>query len=137
MVKHQLSSSPGTGTVLRVTPEIAGWSVLDFAVIILEAAQSTTVATEGREVAIVPQAGAFTVTVGATKYELARSNVFKEMAPVLYLPPGSTAVVTASDGAEFAVGGAPAEGIYPVRLFEPPEMRNEVRGGGGATRDRG
>ncbi len=134
MVKHQLSSSPGPGTVLRVTPEIAGWSVLDFAVIVLEAGQGTTVAADGREVAIVPQAGAFIVSVNGTKYDLARSNVFTEMAPVLYLPPGVTADVTSEAGAEFAVGGAPADGIYPVRLFEPNEMRNEVRGGGGATR---
>ena len=56
------------------------------------------------------------------------------MAPVLYLPPATTAVLSSAGGAEFALGGAPAEGRYPVRLFEPHEMKAEVRGGGGATR---
>ncbi len=134
MVQHQLSSGRGPGTVLRVTPEIAGWSVLDFAVVILEAGQGTTIAAEEREVAIVPQAGGFTVSVDDTAYDLARRDVFAEMAPVLYLPPGVTAEVSSNEGAEFAVGGAPAEGRYPVRLFEPHEMKSEVRGGGGATR---
>lgn len=134
MVQHQLSSAQGSGTVLRVTPEIAGWSVLDFAVTILESGQSVTVESGDREVAVVPQEGAFTATVGGTVYDLFRRSVFAEMAPVLYLPPGSTAELSTAAGAEFATGGAPAEGRYPVRLFQPQEMRAEVRGGGGATR---
>jgi 5-deoxy-glucuronate isomerase len=120
--------------VLRVTPEIAGWSVLDFALQVLGPGQTLTVEAAEREVAIVPQEGAFTAAVADTTYDLSRSDVFQEMAPVLYLPPGSTAEIASGAGAEFAVGGAPAEGRYPVRLFQPQEMRTEVRGGGGATR---
>jgi 5-deoxy-glucuronate isomerase len=40
----------------------------------------------------------------------------------------------AASRAEIAVGGAAADGRYPVRLFTPHEMRSEVRGGGGARR---
>ena len=34
----------------------------------------------------------------------------------------------------FTVGGAPAEGGLPLRLFEPSEMRVELRGGGASYR---
>lgn len=134
MATHQLRSGTGPGTVLRVTPEIAGWSVLDFAVTVLAEGRRSTLDTGNREVAVVPLEGAFTAHVGTDVFELSRSSVFTEMAPVLYLPPGITAEFTAPGVAEFAVGGARAEGKYPVRLIDPHEMKTEVRGGGGATR---
>jgi 5-deoxy-glucuronate isomerase len=117
-----------------VTPVIAGWSVLDFAVTVLAEGQRSTLDTGNREVAVVPLEGAFAAHVGTDVFELSRSSVFTEMAPVLYLPPGITAEFTALGVAEFAVGGARAEGKYPVRLIDPHEMKTEVRGGGGATR---
>ena len=134
MATHQLSSGVGPGTVLEVNPEIAGWSVLDFSVVVLGPGDTTAVHTGDREVAVVPQAGRFAVAVEGMSYEMARSSPFAEMAPVLYLPPGTTAELSSIEGAEYAIGGAPAEGRYPIRMFEPPEMKTEVRGGGGATR---
>ena len=134
MAKHQLSSKPGPGTILRATPQIAGWRVLDFAVIALAAGSGEAIATGDREVAVVPLDGEFTATVGGKTYELARASVFTDMAPVLYVPPGTDIEFDTSDRAEFAVGGAPAEGRYPARLISPMEMKTEVRGGGGATR---
>ena len=123
MVTHQLSSNPGPGTVLEVTPEIAGWEVLDFSVVVLAEGGATTVETGDREVAIVPQSGRVTAVVEGVSYELARSSPFLEMAPVLYLPPRTTVGLSSMDGAEYAIGGAPAEGRYPVRLVEPHEMK--------------
>ena len=134
MTIHQLSSESGPGTVLEVTPELAGWSILDFAVVVLDEGDAATVRTGDREVAIVPQSGRFTATVDGVAHDLSRSDPFAEMAPVLYLPPGTTAELSTDQGAEYAIGGAPAEGRYPVRLVEPHEMKSEVRGGGGATR---
>ncbi len=133
-MEHKLSSTTGPGQVLQVTPEVAGWDVLDFAIIVLEAGQSWISNTGEREVAIVPQEGAFTGVVDGEQYSLARSGVFDEMAPVLYVPPGEAIRVETELGAEFAVGGAPADGMYPTRLIQPAEMKTEVRGGGGATR---
>ena len=72
--------------------------------------------------------------VDGDTYTLARSSVFSQMPHVLYLPPGRSVTLESEGRAEIAVGGAPAEGRYPVRLFTPGEMRSEVRGGGGATR---
>ncbi len=134
MAVHKLSSVAGPGELLRVTPEIAGWDILDFAVISLGAGESWSRNTSEREVAVVPQLGQFTAVVNGEEFTLGRAGVFAEMAPVLYLPPGSSLEITSSSGAEFAVGGAPAEGRYPVRLLQPHEMKTEVRGGGGATR---
>lgn len=134
MAIHKLSSVDGPGEVLKVTPEIAGWDVLDFSVFALEPGGEWSTGSAGREVAIVPQQGSFTATVGDRAFELGRSGVFEEMAPVLYLPPGTDLKISCEASAEFAIGGAPAEGKHPVRLIEPHEMKTEVRGGGGATR---
>jgi len=133
-MKHKLSSRPGPGMALEVTPELIGWEVLDFRLLRLEAGQSWMTNTLHREVAFVPQEGSFAVAAGSERYEMSRSGVFAEMAPVLYLPPGMAIQVDALTDAEFAVGGAPAAGKYPPRLFAPGEMKVEVRGGGGATR---
>ncbi len=131
---HKLSSVEGPGELLKVTPEIAGWDVLDFSVILLEPGGTWSTSAGGREVAVVPQQGIFTATVGDETFGLSRTGVFEEMAAVLYMPPGSDLTITSEAGAEFAIGGAPAEGKHPVRLIEPHEMKTEVRGGGGATR---
>ena len=134
MTVHKLTSASGPGEVLRVTPEIAGWDVLDFSVVVLTTGQTWSTDSGGREVAIVPLEGSFTASVAEQQYELSRSSVFAEMAPVLYLPPGTAIEIVATTDAEFAIGGAPAEGKYPVRLIQSEEMKAEVRGGGGATR---
>lgn len=134
MAVHKLNSETGPGEVLRVTPQIAGWDVLDFSVMVLDSGQTWSTMTGTREVAVVPLAGEFTARVGGDQYRLRRASVFTEMPSVLYLPPETTVEILAATATEFAVGGAPAEGRYPVRLFEPREMKAEVRGGGGATR---
>ena len=61
---HKLTSTEGPGRVLEVTPEIVGWDVLDFSVMVLEAAGRWAMTTGGREVAVVPQAGSFVAHVG-------------------------------------------------------------------------
>ena len=134
MARHHLRSGRGPGRVLEVDPSIAGWDTLDFSVLALEAGSTTTHETLGREVAVVPLQGSVSAQVGEVAHELRRTSVFDEMPHVLYVPPGQTIRLRAESDAEIAVGGAPAEGRYPTRLFAPSEMRSEVRGGGGATR---
>jgi 5-deoxy-glucuronate isomerase len=134
MNRHHLRSAQGLGTVLEVTPQSAGWGTLDFAVVVFDETTSHIVESGGREVAIVPLEGAVRATVAGDDFVLDRAGVFAEMPHVLYIPPGQTVRLEADGRAEVAVGGAPAEGRYPVRLFAPTEMRSEVRGGGGATR---
>ncbi|MCY3580876.1 MAG: 5-deoxy-glucuronate isomerase [Acidimicrobiia bacterium] len=119
---------------LKVVPESAGWTYLDFRLVALEAAEQFHVAPEGREVAVVPIEGSGTVRVGRDDIDLSRSGVFDQIPSVLYVPPGQGLTVTARGRFLFTVGGAPAEGGLPVRLFEPSEMRVELRGGGSSYR---
>jgi 5-deoxy-glucuronate isomerase len=100
----------------------------------LEGPGAHVIETGDRELAIVPLEGAMRATIAEKEFTLRRTGVFTEMPHVLYVPPGQTVRLEADGRGEVAVGGAPAEGRYPVRLFAPNEMRSEVRGGGGATR---
>lgn len=90
------------------------------------------------ESALVPLQGAGTARAGDTVAELSRTSVFEQMPRVVYAPPGTEIdVEVAADAVEpfeFSLGWAPAEGKYPVRVFEPEEMKSEVRGGGRAHR---
>ena len=124
----------GGGTVLRkADPETAGWRYLHFA--LLEVFGEL----EGRggdlELALVPLEGRMSVETPRATYTLVRKSVFRQLPQVLYLPPGVPFRVRAQgQPALVAVGGAPAEGHYPERLFLPEEMRRELRGGGPALR---
>jgi len=134
MAQHHLRSTSGPGTALEVDPSIAGWTSLSFSVLALAGPSERIVETGDREVAVVLLEGTIQAIVGAERFSLSRAGVFEAMAHVLYVPPGQTIRLETEGPAEVAVGGAPAEGRYPVRLFRPEEMRSEVRGGGGATR---
>ncbi len=119
---------------IDVTPESAGWSSLSFKIVSLKAGQSYSEQTGDNEVALVPLGGKGKAQVRGKQFDLARASVFTEMAHVLYLPPGHDITVQADADFEFALGGAPAEGKYPLCLFAPTEIKSEVRGGGSATR---
>lgn len=123
------------GTVrVDVTPASAGWQYLSFSVVELAAGQTHASLLTDRETAIVPLGGAGTVRAGTESFALSRTSVFDQMPHVLYAPPG-TPLEVATDGAfTFAIGSAPAEGRYPLRLFAPSEMKSELRGGGTSYR---
>ncbi|MDX1522864.1 MAG: 5-deoxy-glucuronate isomerase [Anaerolineae bacterium] len=133
LIKPNLSSS----VIIDVTPQSAGWDYLSFKVLNLKAGQQHQEASEGNEIALVPLSGRGTVTAAGQTFSLARQGVFAEMPHVLYVPPGQTVTIEAETHFEFSIGGAPAEGKYPLRLFTPAEMKSEVRGGGAATRQVG
>ncbi len=122
------------GTSVSVTPNTAGWKYLSFAVHRLKTGDRFAGESAGLELAMVPLGGKAVITVGDTEFQLSRRGVFLEMPAVLYLPPGSGFTVRAETDFEFSLGGAPAEGKYPLRLFQPAEMRSELRGGANATR---
>ncbi|HKI58213.1 MAG TPA: 5-deoxy-glucuronate isomerase [Trueperaceae bacterium] len=123
------------GVMLDVSPESAGWTYVSFRAVRLAGGETYRGETGGREVAMVPIQGAATVRAGSESFRLTRESVFTELPFVLYLPPGTRFGVEAEEpGFEFTVGGAPAEGRYPLRLFRPDEMRVEMRGGANAYR---
>lgn len=141
------ATGPAAGPVkVAVTPATAGWDYLSFAVVELAAGQSHSSLLLDQETAIVPIDGAGVVDADGESFSLQRSSVFTQMPSVLYAPPGVPLRVTAGAGGgsaapgaagthfRFAIGSAPAEGLYPLRLFEPSEMKRELRGGGTAYR---
>jgi 5-deoxy-glucuronate isomerase len=126
--------NPGGDALVAVTPQSAGWRYLSFSAHALEPGAQADYPTGANEMALVPLSGQAAVTVSSHTFALARESVFAGRPQVVYAPPGHTLRVAASTHFEFALGGAPAEGRYPVRLFEPHEMREEIRGGGTAVR---
>jgi 5-deoxy-glucuronate isomerase len=126
---------PGDGRdVLRVTPATMGWQHLGFELLALRPGERVELDTAGRELAIVAISGAGVADVGTDAFELSRRGVFNEPGSLLYLPPETPATLTASGDWRVAIGSAPAEGRYPVRLIAPEEVNVELRGGGPARR---
>ena len=125
----------GPGRIVHVTPETAGWDYVEFGVVDVTAAAPWSGVQPDRETAVVPLAGEGRVLVGDDLVvDLSRLSVFDQMASIVYLPPGTPYRIESDTGLRATVGSAPAEGRYPVRVFEPPEMRSEIRGGGQAHR---
>jgi 5-deoxy-glucuronate isomerase len=90
--------------------------------------------TGAREVALTSLRGYARVAVGGETFPFGRKDVFDEIAHVLYVPPRQSITITAETEFECALGGAPAQGKYPVRLITPDEMPRELRGKGAAQR---
>ncbi len=132
--EHLIKSNDDEQIVMDITPESANWKFLSYRIVQLSAGESYSHDTEGTEIALVPLSGSGDLAVEGQNFSVSRKGVFDEMPHVLYLPPRQSLTVTATTDFEFAIGSAPAEGKYPVRLFKPEEMKVEVRGGGAATR---
>jgi len=130
---HRTPTNEGT-VRLSVTPSDAGWEYLSFAVVELGSEDAHVCRLLDQETAIVPLSGSGIVRAGDQRFELSRTSVFEQMPAIVYAPPGTPIEVVTSGRFEFAIGSAPAEGKYPIRLFAPDEMKSELRGGGAALR---
>ncbi len=126
--------APEGREAVGVTPESADWRYLSFRVLRLQLGETITDETGGLEVALLLQEGRLTVQAGGRNFTLARADVFTELPHLLYLPPGTPYTLRADTACTVALGGAPAEGRLPLRLFTPGEMRVEMRGGANAIR---
>jgi len=133
-MEHHIHPNSNSELKLSVSPVSASWRYLSFSVRALLSGSSYTHATENTEIAIVPLSGEGRVSVGDQSFTLRRESVFAGRPDVLYVPPQHEIQVEATSDFEFSLGGAPAEGKYPLRLFRPDEMRSEMRGGGTALR---
>jgi len=133
-IEHHLRPNSKSELKLKVTPASAGWQYLSFSLRTLLSGCSYTHLTENMEVAIVPLEGEGRVSIGDQAFVLKRESVFAGKPEVLYVPPRHEIKIEATSDFEFSLGGAPAEGKYPLRLFRPDEMRSEMRGGGTALR---
>ena len=133
-MEHHIVPNSNSEVKLSVTPASAGWRFLSFSMLALEPGRAHIHLTENTEVAIVPLRGQGHVSVGDQSFTLQRESVFAGKPHVLYVPPGKEIRIEAKTDFEFSLGGAPAEGKYPVCLFKPEQMKSEMRGGGTALR---
>ena len=61
-------------------------------------------------------------------HELARKDLFRELADIVYLSPRTAYVLTSHAGFEVAVGGAPASGKFSARMIRREDIASSVRG---------
>jgi 5-deoxy-glucuronate isomerase len=132
-VRH-VASGPGSGVRLEITPERVGWKYLSFKVAALEPGRTLEGDTGSNEVAVIPLTGTARFEFAGQTHIVSRRDVFSEMPHLAYLPPRTAYAITAVEAFELAMGGAPAEGRYPARLFSPGEMPSFVRGGANVSR---
>ncbi len=117
-----------------LTPASAGWKYLSFNVVELAPGETHDHLLTDQETAITPLSGSATLELDDQRHHVQRSSVFEQLAPIGYAAPGTSVRLTAETNFTFAVGSAPAEGMYPSRLIEPSMIKTEVRGGGAAHR---
>jgi len=133
-----LKPSGGTGEVVSVTQERAGWQTISLRLLRIEKGQNQAVAQPGEELALVMLVGQAAIRAGEQKWERlgGRANVFAGMPHTLYLPVGTGRVEIEALTApcEVAVCGARADRKFPAAVIEPSAVEVEIRGGGNATR---
>lgn len=131
------NETPGPdGSVLKVTPESAGWEYVGFEVLRLETGGTVERHSGTEEVCLVLLSGRCSVSTGEDEWpEIGeRGSVFDGPPYALYLPPGTGYWVEAITDLELAVTSAPAEhGAEPL-LVRPEDIEVEIRGSGNMER---
>jgi 5-deoxy-glucuronate isomerase len=117
-----------------VRAENAGWKYLSFAVAALEATQTLEDATGNEECVVVPLNGHVTVAYGSETHTIGRTDLFRQLTDIIYLPPDTDFRITGSERFEVAIGRAPAVGKLPARRIRREEMSSFIRGGANAQR---
>jgi 5-deoxy-glucuronate isomerase len=128
---------PGAdGSVVKVSPESAGWEYVGFEVLRLGAGQAVERRADGEEVCLVLLSGRCAVSTENEDWGKIgeRESVFAGPPHALYLPPGTEYRVEATTDLEIAVCSAPAErGAEPL-LIRPGDVEVEIRGKGSMER---
>src|ERR687897_346960 len=125
------------GSLIKVTPQSAGWEYVGFEVLALEAGRSVSRGTGSDEVCLVPLSGTCNVSAGDEEWRDlgGRESVFEGPPDSLYLPPGTEYAIEVSTDLEVALASAPAErGVDPMRIG-PGEIDVELRGTGNMERE--
>src|SRR5215831_8113284 len=103
--------------LLNITPETAQWKYISFKVAKLRPNEIIEADTGTEEVVIVPLAGRGKLLFNGQTHELARKDLFRELADIAYLPPRTKYKLEAIERFEVAFGGAPAEGKLPAKII--------------------
>ena len=122
---------------LQLSPDRAGWDLLNFGARRIHSGQTWVHDTGGAEMALVPLSGACAVRSNRGSWERVgrRPDVFHGMPFCLYLPRQTRfEVIPLDDEVELAYGWCATDQDHPARLVTPAEVRVEIRGGGNATR---
>ena len=124
------------GSVVKVSPESAGWDWVGFEVLRLGAGQTTQRRADGEEVCLVVLSGRCAVSTEKDEWgEIGeRESVFDGPPHALYLPPGTEYRVEATTDLEIAVCSAPAQRGAEARLIGPGNVEVEIRGKGNMER---
>ena len=133
---HLPAGSAGEdGDPVVVTPERAGWAYSGLRVIRLQPGESRTIETGGNEMLILPLSGSCAVRCDGLRCVLAgRRSVFSRVSDFAYVPIAARVEIRSDAGGEFALPMARAERRLDPRYGPAEEVRLEVRGAGGATR---
>ncbi|MBA2375529.1 MAG: 5-deoxy-glucuronate isomerase [Rubrobacteraceae bacterium] len=133
------SESPDTdGSVLKVTPESAGWNHVGFEIVKLAEGRSVERRADGVEVCLVILSGACNVSAGENEWEDVggRKSPFDGLPHAVYLPPGTSYRVEAgTEDVEVAICSAPAERGVDERLIGPEDIEVSTRGSGNSERE--
>jgi 5-deoxy-glucuronate isomerase len=130
------SAAPeGTGRIIEVTPESAGWDYVGLIVQDIPAGGTWNYVTEQDEVCIVPLRGTAIITSGDDEWTVSRPGTMFDGKPTsLYLPLGSSFTATSDEGAELAVTSSRATRQFPPRVIPADDVDVEIRGAGNAAR---
>lgn len=126
------------GSVVKVTPESAGWDYVGFEVFRLKAGQVLEQQTGEQEVCLVLLSGLCHVSTEKDEWRNIgeRESVFDGAPCALYLPPGTHYSVEAvTEKLELAVTSAPATQGRAPQLILPEDLEVEIRGSGNMERE--
>ncbi len=125
----------GSGTLISVTPEEAGWLYTSLTVLRLAAGDIWRHETGNDEVVLVPLGGRCRVVAAGAAWTIGeRASVFSGKPWGLYLPIGTSLEVRAESPLELAICGTRAEVSFPPKLISPDDVEVEIRGAGNAAR---
>ena len=137
LLLHSAKEPDKNGSLVKVTPESAGWDHVGFEVLKLAAGGSIQRETGGEEVCLVALSGVCNVLTKSNEWNGVgrRESVFDGPPHAVYLPPDTVYSVTARTELELGVTSAPAEQGVQAREIRPEEIQVEHRGSGNASRE--
>ena len=136
MLNDTLFRSPRTpGVHILQRRGDAGAKELSTRRVHLDSGGSALVRIPDEEAVVVIQKGRGTLTVGAQRWDVSRSDVFAERATALYLPPGDALDITAASRFEAVIFSTPAPaGGSPV-VVGPDQVQVHARGRANFSRE--
>ena len=120
------------GSLVKVTPESAGWKYVGFEVLALGSGQTVERETGGTEVCLLVLSGTCNVTSEGDEWRGVggRGSVFDGAPDAVYLPPNKSYRIEATSDVEIALNAAPAERGVEPRLIRSKDISVSTRGSG-------